>query len=578
MVPQDYEGIMKELQTTSARINTEKRKALGAYYTDQFVSDFLVAWSVQRGTDVVLDPGFGGGAFLRSACNRISAMGGNPSDQVIGLEISSEAHSLIADSGGRDLGLSAKSLSLCNFFDLAPATYQADAVVGNPPFVRYQRFNGEQRRLALKRAKEQGVDLSELASSWAPFLVHAVSMVKRGGRLAMVAPFELGQASYAVPVLEHLVRSFGQVTLLTFREKLFDSLNEDTLLVLAAHKGSRKNQLRMKDFLGPKSLVDLLDSRTQDLVQKPVSARILNHDSLLRGKEKIIHYLIPERVRRLYQECKSLPEIGALGDLAHVGIGYVTGANHFFHVSPNEVKRWQIPEKYLRPAIRRGRILDGTRFTLQDWEANLDSGETGYLLLIEDEPSSIPATLLNYLNRGVEIGIPTAFKCRTRSPWYKVPHVYCPDAFLTYMSGSWPKLVANSAELVAPNSLHVVRLKRPCTLQAETLAALWPNSLTRLSAEIEGHALGGGMLKMEPTEARRVILPVITDADLVSFGSEVDQLCRSSGVEAARRLVDEEILQRTLGFSKKDVEQLTKGGQMLAERRIRRGKGDGSAA
>jgi len=33
------------------------------------------------------------------------------------------------------------------------------------------------------------------------------------------------------------------------------------------------------------------------------------------------------------------------------------------------------------------------------------------------------------------------------------------------------------------------------------LAALWQTLLTRLSAEIEGHALGGGMLKIEPSEA-----------------------------------------------------------------------------
>lgn len=34
----------------------------------------------------------------------------------------------------------------------------------------------------------------------------------------------------------------------------------------------------------------------------------------------------------------------------------------------------------------------------------------------------------------------------------------------------------------------------------------WRHPLTRLSCELEGHPLGGGMLKLEPREAARVLL------------------------------------------------------------------------
>ena len=39
-----------------------------------------------------------------------------------------------------------------------------------------------------------GITLSALTSSWLPFLVHAIAQLKRGGRLAMVLPFELTHA------------------------------------------------------------------------------------------------------------------------------------------------------------------------------------------------------------------------------------------------------------------------------------------------------------------------------------------------------------------------------------------------
>jgi hypothetical protein len=38
------------------------------------------------------------------------------------------------------------------------------------------------------------------------------------------------------------------------------------------------------------------------------------------------------------------------------------------------------------------------------------------------------------------------------------------------------------------------------------LKKLWSSPITALSCELEGHPLGGGMLKLEPREAGRVVL------------------------------------------------------------------------
>src|SRR5574341_1236633 len=87
---------------------------------------------------------------------------------------------------------------------------------------------------------------------------------------------------------------------------------------------------------------------------------------------------------------------------------------------------------------------------------------------------------------------------------YSVPHVYVGDAFLSYMSGNVPRLVANVAGVVASNTLHLVNLHGGSGISAEVLSTLWYTSFTMMSTEIEGHAMGGGMLKLEPSEAERV--------------------------------------------------------------------------
>lgn len=170
----------------------ESSKALGAYYTDAQVAEFLVWWAIRSPRERVLDPSFGGGVFLRAACKRIRELGGDPSDQVWGVEIDESVHASIADKLSDEFGLKRRSLLRCNCFDIGKDTIRnVSVVIGNPPFIRYQRFTGDMRRQALARAAEHGVRLSELSSSWAPFLVHSVSMLKSGGRLAMVVPAEI---------------------------------------------------------------------------------------------------------------------------------------------------------------------------------------------------------------------------------------------------------------------------------------------------------------------------------------------------------------------------------------------------
>jgi hypothetical protein len=79
-----------------------------------------------------------------------------------------------------------------------------------------------------------------------------------------------------------------------------------------------------------------------------------------------------------------------------------------------------------------------------------------------------------------------------------------PPTIRSYMSGLGPSLVQNSACCVGTNSVHVVHLKAGVSPRA--LFDAWSSDLTALSCEIEGHPLGGGLLKLEPTRAARVLV------------------------------------------------------------------------
>ena len=216
-------------------------------------------------------------------------------------------------------------------------------------------------------------------------------------------------------------------------------------------------------------------------------------------------FLLPENALVTYQSNASKPGVSRLGEVASASIGYVSGANEFFHLRPSEVKRYRIPGDFLRITIRRSRQLP----------AECVDGQTVKRWISQDEPvmllnltgaQELPSEIISYLNseRGREVR--KGYKCRNRDPWYAIPDVRVPDAFLSYMSGRKPALVRNDAECVCTNSVHAVFKKNGMSLRA--IQRAWLHPLVDLSCELEGHPLGGGMLKLEPREASSVLIPI----------------------------------------------------------------------
>jgi hypothetical protein len=532
-------------------------KALGAYYTERPIARFLLEWATSSASDTVLDPSFGGGVFLHAAHERVLTLGGDPCAQVFGIELDEQAFSSFSISLLDGCHL---QLHCSDFFEVDPCQFGPfTAVVGNPPYIRYQRFTGSAREKAIQRAKEVGVDLPRLTSSWAPFLVHATRFVAPGGRLAMVLPMELAYATYAQPVIDYLRRSFRNLRILTFRRRLFRQLSEDTLLLLADGRGQPFDCLEFTELPGVESLAET-----------PLPPGIpVDSAQNSRGIPRLLAYLLPPRVRELYAELSNGDGVSRLGSLVTIGIGYVTGDNDFFHLDAATARSYEIPETALQRAVRSVSDFDGLHYTECDWQAEHGVGKANLLLRGENVEVE---QLQPYLDVGMARGVDQRYKCRVRELWFVVPHVHVGDAFVSCMSGDRPKLVLNQAGVVAPNTLHVASIQPPHRDALEAVAVAWRTSLTGLSCEIEGHALGGGLLKLEPVEARQVLIPLpkLGKACYSDLASQIDSLERMGELEAARSLADEWILRRGLGLAKTDVQAIQAAWRTLHDRRLTR--------
>jgi adenine-specific DNA-methyltransferase len=385
--------------------NTDRKRS-GAYYTDETVADFLVRWAVRRREDLVADPSFGGGVFLEAAARRLQQLGGD-SKTLYGVELDEGVYHQTRNLLSQRCGLGGQQLLHEDFFAVRHELPLLDAIVGNPPFVRFQTFKSEARRRAWQAAQEQGVQLSKLASSWAAFLVHAVSFLNRGGRMAMVVPAELAHATYAVPVLNFLLESFGSVSLLRFRQPLFPKLSQETFLLLADCKGHAATRFLIDTLPNLHALKWYWPGSKKNMVQ----AKTLHvaPDRFLNDGRRLDYYFVDSRTRQLYETLCTQPNVQWLGAVAKISLGYVSGANSFFHLSEKAVAEWNLPRHALRPAVFRASAFKGLTFTSDDWmQAEPDAG---YLF----HPSG-SEEVEAYLEHGLALGVAQAYKCRSHSP------------------------------------------------------------------------------------------------------------------------------------------------------------------
>ena len=450
------------------------RKRSGAFFTPQDVARTLATWVLRRPSDRLIDPSCGDGQFL--ALHRNS----------VGIEQNpASAQSAIAAA---PWALVHKG----DFFAWAAETPERfECAAGNPPFIRYHNFAGAVRKRALDLCAANGATFSGLTSSWAPFLVATAMLLKPGGRMGFVVPAEIGHAPYAAPLLEYLVARFARVQIVAIREKLFPALSEDCWLLYADGYG------------GATSTIDLsvCDRFKAGKTPPPVTCQVDIDEWRTVWSRRLRPFLLPQEIRAIYKAAVLRPDCRRLGEFARVGIGYISGDNDFFHLRPSEAKRLKIPAGLLHPSLRNGRAMPEKQITPATVDA-WTKGDEKVLLLRLSRDGDLPASVRNYLDSVAGREASQGYKCRNRTPWYAVPDVQVPDLMLSYMSGRSVNLVRNLAGVTCTNSVHSVRLHDAAL--AETLLPSWGTPFVRLSCEIEGHALGGGMLKLEPREATRI--------------------------------------------------------------------------
>ena len=528
------------------------QKLRGGFYTDPVIASFLARWIKVGNPTSILEPSCGDGVFLQVIeQQKIPHL-----KQVTAFETEHDE----AEKARKRTHLPVRVLNrdfLQWFLFEAQDESGFDAVVGNPPFIRYQYLPERQQFLAEKIFAQLGLTFTKHTNAWLPFVLASIRLLNPGGRIAMVIPSEIFHIPHAASLRRYLAAQCSRILLFDPQEIWFKDTLQGTVLLL----GEKKQEVSAKS----KGVGVISVSTRQTLSKSPerqFQRAAYTNGVTIEGKWMPV-FLTPLE-RQLLAQLRASPNVKCFSKVASVDVGIVTGANKFFLVPDRTVEEFAL-QQWAHPMFGRSNHVKGLVFTIDDHQSNKTAGlPSNFLWFQEENIEDLPSNARRYLETGLSQQLQKRFKCRTRRYWYKVPSVYSAPIAMLKRAHNYPRLILNRTSVYTTDTAYRIQ---PIHIRPSALVLGFVNSLTCLTAELEGRHYGGGVLELVPSEIERLLVPKI-DASVADLNSADRRFRKTKDDLAFLREQDSHILGR-IGLTKNEQIILYNAWVRLRDRRHR---------
>lgn len=463
----------------------EKLRDKGQFWTPNWVAEAMVAY-VSRNADLVFDPGVGKGAFY-TALKKVS-----PKKKFFGTDIDADVISQAKEEGIFD---SNAQLEVRDFI-LNPPKKLFKAIVANPPYIRHHRLSQEQkdsfRKISLLNI---GDTLDGRAGLHIYFLIQALSLLDKGGRLAFIMPADTCEGVFSRKLWSWISRKFCIDGVITFDHKAtpFPGVDTNAVIFLVSNDKPQE-KLKWARCLEPQSQGlfsflknDLADDNFDDL-------EIYNRNL----GEALSVGLSRKPLENHHFEF-------TLSDFVRVMRGIATGANEFFFLTKEQAKDLQIPEKYFLPAIGRTRDAEEAFITKETIKKLEEKGRPTLLFFPNGVRwDDMPEAVKNYIREGEKSGLAKRALISTRQPWYKMEVREVPMFLFAYLGRRNARFIKNEAGVVPLTGFLCIY---PRSNDKEYIGKLWavlqhPGTISNL--QLVGKSYGSGAIKVEPRSLERL--------------------------------------------------------------------------
>ena len=477
----------------------EALREKGQFWTPDWIAQAMVAYAVRNSPGHIFDPSVGAGAFFCAAKSVAS-------ERIVFLGNELDPSALEKASYN---GLSSDDLAHVeiNDFILNPPAGPFEAIVANPPYIRHHRLSNrvkeELRRIS---ADTIGTSLDGRAGLHIYFLIRALSLLDKQGRLAFIMPADTCEGVFSHTLWSWIASNYRLDAVITFAPGAspFPKVDTNPIIFMISNEPPRE------EFFWARCV-------------QPQTRALKNWaDS---GFDKIDATDLDVRKRNLVEGLStglSRPptrfdsESATLGDFASVLRGIATGANDFFFLTEGRAAELRIPNDFLIPAVGRTRDAPSDDITRETIEM-LDMKGRPTLLFSPDGRSKndFPSAVQEYIAYGEERGVHKKSLVSTRRPWYKMETRTPPPILFAYLGRRNARFIRNRAGVVPLTSFLCVYPHRDDQDSAERLWQMLQQPETIANLSLVGKSYGGGAIKVEPRSLEK--LP-ISEETISSFG------------------------------------------------------------
>lgn len=532
-------------------------KLRGGYYTPKPLSDYIMRWIFAINPKHIAEPSCGDGVFLRSIA-----------ENTLSNDVRITAYELLSAEVEKAKNVAAQNrlvnadINQGDFLDWAHAALVRgeqpfDAVVGNPPFIRYQFLEKPFQLNTELVFKCLGLKFTKHTNAWVPFVLASLALLRPGGRLGMVIPSEIIHVLHAESLRSYLGQQCSKVVVIDPLELWFEGTLQGAVILLAEKKIDLQQPTEGVAIESVRGF-QFLEESPSDLFENAVGVK----GETVEGKWT--KALFSSKDLGFYNRLSKHPNIYRFNEVATADVGIVTGANKFFLIDDEMVDQYQL-HQYVHPMFGRSEHCKGVIYDMAQHEKNRRLGNPTNFLLLDDELKSYPVSVKEYIALGEQENLHERYKCRIRKPWYKVPSVYATPVGMLKRCHDAPRLIANQIGAYTTDTAYRIRALKG--VNAEKLVYCFMNPITAISAELNGRYYGGGVLELVPSEIEKLLIPVpdTIDIDLHLLDEEL----RSLSMEEVLRLNGYRVLSQ-IGMSRKDVNRLVNVWSWFRNRRHRK--------
>jgi hypothetical protein len=472
---QDFLGV----EFCSLRSAKQRRK-LGATYTPMPIVDAMVDWAhaeIPSPTRVV-DPGAGSGRFLIAAARKF------PRAELIAIDVDPMATLMLRANAVVHGFADRLTVHLADYRGLTlPAIAGPTLFIGNPPYVRHHQIGERWKTWFARTARRLGFTASKLAGLHIHFFFRTREIAQLGDYGAFITAAEWLDVNYGSALRRMFADGLGgtAVHIIDPKAKPFaDALA--TGVITCFRIGSRPSEITVRSV---SSLGDLAP--------------------LMRGRQVGWREMVSaHKWSVLVREQKEAPAgFIQLGELFRVHRGQVTG-NNYVWIDNDAARRVPTRLKPFTVTSARELIDAKTELTSTDGLRRVIDLPIGLDDLGIAERQAVEHFLLWARHHGAH----KAYIATHRKAWWSVGLRGPAPILCTYMARRPPVFVRNRVEARHINIAHGLYPREP--LNDADLAAVLAY-LRRYVGTSGGRTYAGGLVKFEPKEIERILLPPVGD-------------------------------------------------------------------